>query len=412
MKLLLLFDHRFFRAQNGQIFSDKAYNCGFFQSRYLRVFDEVVILARVADTDLAEPPSEATEGSGVRVLPLPDWTGLAGYLRARPWIVRCALAETGSEPCAVLMIAPGGIGSLAYNILRRHDYTIALEVVSDPWEAFQPKAVAHPLRPILRRWLCRALRNQCAKAVAVSYVTNQVLQKRYPCLGFSTGISDVVLPRSAFACSPRNYAPSSFQKTVIYVGVMSHWFKGHDILIDSLVLLNSRGIPLNLVLVGDGGLRSEIETRIVQNGLSSTVSFKGQLAPGEAIRSELDRADLFVLPSRTEGMPRALLEAMARALPCVASSVGGVPEVLDSECLVPPGDARALSAKLQSVLSDPQEMSRMSARNLQKALDYEDSKLSSKRQDFYRQVRMIAESHRPSSQSLGVSQPDFVPSSN
>jgi len=90
-----------------------------------------------------------------------------------------------------------------------------------------------------------------------------------------------------------------------------------------------------------------------------------------------------------------------------------VPEVLDSEFLVPPGDAQALAMKLQSVLSDPTRLSEMSAQNLQKALNYEDSKLSSKRQEFYRQVRMIAEGHRPSRQSpLLFSHSDFAASSN
>lgn len=391
MKLLLLFDHRFFRAQNGQIFSDKAYSYGFFQSRYLQIFDKVAILARVAEMELAQPPGEATEGAGVKVLALPDWAGPMGYLRERRLIIQRALAEARGEPSAVLMIGPGGIGSLAYNSLRRDGHPIALEIVSDPWEAFQPKAVSHPLRPILRLWLARTLRSQCADAAAVSYVTDEVLQKRYPCFGFSTGISDVVLPHSVFATAPRRYSASSTPKTILYVGVMSHWFKGHDILIDSLSHLASVGSTLNLVLVGDGALRGQIESRVIRKGLSSMVRVTGQLPAGEAIRSELDRADLFVLPSRSEGMPRALLEAMARALPCVASRVGGVPEVLDSDFLVAPGDAQALAMKLQSVLSDPAKLSKMSARNLRKALDYEDSKLSSKRREFYRQVRMIAE---------------------
>ena len=234
MKLLVLFDHRFFRAHDGQIFSDKAYRYGFFQSRYLQVFDKVVILARVADVDMPQPTSEVTEGAGVKVLALPDWTGLIGFFRNRRLVIQRALAEARGEPSAVLMIGPGGIGSLAYDSLRRDGHPIALEIISDPWEAFQPKAVSHPLRPILRRWLTRTLRIQCADATAVSYVTKEVLQKRYPCLGFSTGISDVVLPHSAFATAPRRYSASFIPKTILYVGVMSQWFKGHDILIDSL----------------------------------------------------------------------------------------------------------------------------------------------------------------------------------
>jgi hypothetical protein len=89
-----------------------------------------------------------------------------------------------------------------------------------------------------------------------------------------------------------------------------------------------------------------------------------------------------------------------------------VPEVLESEFLVPPGDAHALAMKLQSVLSDPARLSEMSARNLQKALNYEDSKLSPQRQDFYRQVRMSAERHHPPRQSPPLVTPADVSASS
>src|ERR1035438_3691529 len=98
MKLLLLFDHRFFRAQDGQIFSDKAYSHRFFQSRYLRVFDEVSILARVADVELAEPHGEATEGVGVKVLVLPNWVGPLGRVKRASG--RTTVILTGISPAA------------------------------------------------------------------------------------------------------------------------------------------------------------------------------------------------------------------------------------------------------------------------------------------------------------------------
>jgi glycosyltransferase involved in cell wall biosynthesis len=409
MKLLLLFDHRFLRAKNGAIFSDKSYDYNFFKSRYLNIFDHVAVLARVADVSLAESPAEATEGEGVTVIALPDWVGATGYLSNRQAVVNTALREA-SRPSAVIMIAPGGIGSLVYSRLHRQGYPVALEVVGDPWDAFQPGAVKHPLRPFLRRWLTTNLRRQCSKACAVSYVTNEFLQRRYPTEGFSVGVSDVVLPEACFLSQPRTFSPSA-QRVVISVAVMNG-YKGHDVMVDAVRMCKQMDCDFKLVMVGDGPLRGDIQRRAEEQGVLDRIKFAGQVPAGSAVRSELDCADLFVMPSLQEGMPRALLEAMARALPCVASNVGGVPEVLDSECLVPPGDARALAVKLRSVLSDPQEMSRMSARNLQKALDYEDSKLSSKRQDFYRQVRRIAESHRPSRQSVRVSRSDFFTSSN
>jgi len=405
MKLLLLFDHRFFRAQNGQIFSDKAYSRRFFQSRYLQVFDEVSILARVADVKLAEPQGEATEGAGVKVLALPNWVGPLGYLRNRRTVVETALREA-AKPSAVIMIAPGGIGSLPYERLLRQGYPVALEVVGDPWDAFQPGANRHPLRPILRRWLASALRRQCSQASVVSYVTKEFLQRRYPCPGFSVGVSDVVLPKECFVRQPRIFSAST-PRTVISVAVING-SKGHDVMIDAARMCKDINLHFRLVLVGDGGLRRELERRAERQGVLNRIRFAGQVPAGSAIRSELDGADLFILPSLLEGMPRALLEAMARALPCVASRVGGVPEVLDAEFLVPPGDPQALAMKLQSVLSDPARLSEMSAQNLQKALNYEDSKLSPKRQDFYRHVRTSAERHHPPRQSPRlVSHADF-----
>ena len=121
-------------------------------------------------------------------------------------------------------------------------------------------------------------------------------------------------------------------------------------------------------------------------GLGPRVRFLGQLPAGDAVRAELDRADLFVLPSRTEGLPRAMVEAMARALPCIGSTAGGIPELLPAEDLLPPGDAAAQARKIREVVSDPGRMARMSARNLEKAEEYRDDALRERRVAFYQNI--------------------------
>ena len=245
----------------------------------------------------------------------------------------------------------------------------------------------------------------------MSYVTKEFLQRRYPSEGFSVGVSDVVLPEACFVSQPRAFTPSA-SRIVISVAVMNG-YKGHDVMVDAVRMCKEMNCHFKLVMVGDGPLRCELQHRAEKQEVLDRIQFTGQLPAGSAIRSELDCADLFILPSLQEGMPRALLEAMARALPCVASRVGGVPEALDSEFLVSPGDAQALAMKLKSVLSDSAKLSEMSARNLKEALDYEDSRLSSKRQEFYRQVRMIAERRHASRQStLKVPQSQLAVSGN
>ena len=103
--------------------------------------------------------------------------------------------------------------------------------------------------------------------------------------------------------------------------------------------------------------------------------------------AQLDLADLFVLPSYQEGLPRAMVEAMARSLPCIGSTVGGIPELLQPEDMVPPGDAVALANKIREVVTDRDRMARMSARNLEKAKDYRNEVLQERRNEFYRYVR-------------------------
>jgi glycosyltransferase involved in cell wall biosynthesis len=122
-------------------------------------------------------------------------------------------------------------------------------------------------------------------------------------------------------------------------------------------------------------------------GAGDRIQFRGQLTAGAAVRAELDCADVFVLPSFQEGLPRAMVEAMARALPCIGSTVGGIPELLSADALVPPGDSVALAAVIRAVVSDPQRLRRMSCENLETARQYRQEILREKRIAFYQYVR-------------------------
>src|SRR6185369_6068290 len=107
------------------------------------------------------------------------------------------------------------------------------------------------------------------------------------------------------------------------------------------------------------------------------------------VRAQLDAADLFVLPSRSEGLPRAMIEAMARALPCIGSTAGGIPELLPPEDLVPASNVAALASKIQEVLSSPARLSAMSSRNLAAALEYRDEVLDARRRAFFEHIRDV-----------------------
>lgn len=386
MTLLLVFDHRFLRRADGTVFSSKNYGYSFFAKRYLRVFDAVTILARVAETTSDAHAGEPTEGAGVTVASLGDWQGPLGFLRARRRIRR-ALRRHLSAAEAVMLIAPGVLASLAYRRLVRSGKPYGVEVVGDPYDAMSRRSMKHPLRPLLRWSATRELRRVCANAAAASYVTRHALQRRYPCPAYSAGVSDVELPTTAFVAAPPPRLARDGRRTVITVGTMAQLYKAQDVLIDAAAACVDTGVDLRLVLVGDGRHRPELEARAAALRLRERVEFVGALPAGAQVRNVLDDADLFVLPSHQEGLPRAMVEAMARGVPCIGSTVGGIPELLPEEDLVPPGDAAVLASRIRDVLADPARLVRMSARNLEVARRFREELLHERRIEFYEHLR-------------------------
>lgn len=129
--------------------------------------------------------------------------------------------------------------------------------------------------------------------------------------------------------------------------------KGHPLLIDAARhLVRDAGPRPQILLVGDGPLKASLLEQADRLGLSADVRLAGELGD---VREALSAIDVFVLPSREEGMSNALLEAMAAARPIVATDVGGTREVLgdDTGLLVPDGDDAGLATAVRGLLADP-----------------------------------------------------------
>ena len=244
------------------------------------------------------------------------------------------------------------------------------------------------MRAFFRWWYTHQQWQQCRNAVACQYVS-LYLAKNYPCKTQIRSIcTDAELSDEAF----RSINPNGGRRTpsrLVTVGSLEQMYKGTDVLIDAVAECVRTGLDLSLTVVGEGKHRREFERLAKSRGLNGRASFTGSVAAGEAVRAYLDHADLFVLPSRTEGMPRALLEALARGLPCVASRVGGVPELLPEEDMVPPGDAAVLARKLREVLTDPERLTRMAERNIVEAGKYRESVIGPQRERFYRALKCV-----------------------
>ena len=141
---------------------------------------------------------------------------------------------------------------------------------------------------------------------------------------------------------------------VLYVGYLRQG-KGLDDLVEALAILRREGRPVVLELVGTGELQEPLEQQIKRLDLGDAVRFLGYKKLGPELNAIYDQADIFTLPSLSEGSPRVITEAMGHSLPVVATPVGNIAESLDSGgrgILVPMQDPPALAAGIARVIDD------------------------------------------------------------
>lgn len=375
-----------------------------FWERYLEVFDTVRIVARGYRVEQAPEGWLPVTGRNVVFHCVPDFHGPWQCFKRYP-AVRAAIRAAAPARGAVILRVGSHVANILERTLHEKNYPYALEVVGDPYEVFAPGVVHHPLRFFFRWHFARHLRRQCLRATGVAYVTKRALQERYPAQFMSMSISDVDLPDEAVSgrvfstyYSSIELEPGHMSNVVrkpkekgpyhlVTVGSLEQLYKGVDVLIEAVERCVRAGLDLTVVVVGGGKYRAALMAQAERAGISSRIQFEGQITSGEPVRRILDTADLFVLPSRTEGLPRVLIEAMARGLPCIGSAVGGIPELLDASELVPAGDPSKLAAKIQEVLLDPVRLEAMSLRNLVGAREFCVSVLAERRRRFYQHVR-------------------------
>lgn len=129
--------------------------------------------------------------------------------------------------------------------------------------------------------------------------------------------------------------------------------KGLSYLVRAVKILLDQGMKSRLLIVGDGDMRGELQAEVAALGISESVVFLGHREDTEEL---LQALDIFVLPSLSEGIPMALLEAMAASRPVVASRVGGIPEMIENGVegyLVEPTDVNSLVENCRRLIEFP-----------------------------------------------------------
>ncbi|MBP5273637.1 MAG: glycosyltransferase family 4 protein [Abditibacteriota bacterium] len=268
----------------------------------------------------------------------------------------------------------------------RRGIPVLAECMGDAWDASWNHSAAGKLAALYYYF---SMKRRVAKAPFALYVTDSFLQSRYPCPGITAAISNVALDgfcdgsalenrlRRINACDPK-------QPVLITVAAADNRSKGFDTVIRTLPLLKKDGINAKYVVAGPGDT-SYLADLARRAGVSDRVEFTGELDPAQ-VKERLNGADLYIQPSRQEGLPRAVIEAMACGCPCIGTRIGGIPELVQKEYLIRPGSPAELCQKIK-LLSRKENMASAAEENLARSRDFDQKILDNKRHVFFESIK-------------------------
>jgi glycosyltransferase involved in cell wall biosynthesis len=195
-------------------------------------------------------------------------------------------------------------------------------------------------------------------ASGVVYVTPLYLQSKYPAstsattVARSSAILDSELRSSILRQKQSEVRKPMPLRKIIAVGSQENNHKGFDLLLDATANLASKGVDLEVTIVGDGKLHSSLVGMALDLRLEN-VRFIRAIHGVGGVSLECANHDLLIIPSRTEGMPKVMLEAMWAGVLVLGARVGGIQDVLSPESLFEPKSSESIVLSIERFLNDP-----------------------------------------------------------
>lgn len=326
--------------------------------RYLNVFDEISVSTRVSVG--SSEGMDSSEQEGVTFNPIDSYLNPGNFILNFPRVIKQIDAALENVDCAIIRL-PSVIGWIASALAKKKGIPAVVELVGCPWDAYWNHGRAGKLMAPIGYLATRAV---ISRSTYVIYVTQEFLQKRYPTSGRSVGISNVnvtlsdedLINRIAKIAQTtrerRDLERSRVTKNAILLGSIGKVdlkYKGHASVIRAISRLRETDENIHYEIVGAGDSRP-LQNMVDELGLSGRVRFLGSKSRDQ-VDEWLETIDIYIQPSLTEGLPRSVVEAMAKAAPVILSNVGGHSELVQSEFLFPANDDGAISETLKNIRS-------------------------------------------------------------
>lgn len=288
----------------------------------------------------------------------------------------------------IIVRLPSTIGLMTYLAAKMRKIPVAIEVVGNAYEAgmFHSSLVGKITSPF-ENWLMKICVSNAENTI---YITENYLQKIYPTKGkYFVCINANITPAPAEIIEKRIEKIKSGEANIKLglIGSLNVNYKGHATAIKSLFYLinNMKGYNFTLEFLG-GGIPSKWIKLADELGIKDNVKFIGPLQSGNQVLEWIDKIDILIQPSLVEAQGRSIIEGLSRGCPVVASTVGGIPEVLDSKFLSDPHDPNSFSRCIEGMLTDREYMSEIAQENWKSSQKYDKELVEKIRDDVFNRI--------------------------
>ncbi|HHX24275.1 MAG TPA: glycosyltransferase family 4 protein [Thermoanaerobacterales bacterium] len=351
-------------------------------SRYYAIADKITFLVRtrIIDPNITKAPKANMEK--LRIVSSPNLNSISGLFTGRSKAKKIIRDELLNCDFLIARL-PSQIGTLAIEMTKKYNKPYLIELVGCPWDAYWNHSWKGKL---FAPFMWYVTKKMVKNAPYVLYVTNDFLQRRYPSTGRTINCSDVALPtldESVLDARLQKIKQMTKNKPVVIgtTAAVDVRYKGQEYVIQAIAELNKQGYNFEYRLVG-GGDKTYLQSIAENYGVADKVIFEGSI-PHEKVFDYLDSIDIYVQPSKTEGLPRALIEAMSRGCPCIGSKAGGIPELLDTPFIFNSGNVQELANILASF--DTEKMIKQAKRNFEFSKEYAKEVIETRRNEFFKQ---------------------------
>lgn len=393
MKALFCYDGPLYKDENGNYY-DSILNDQMFE-RYFKVANELELVIRVReiDHDQAVRKMNRLENPMIHVTECPNLSSLRGLL-SNVHKAKRLIKQRVEQADLIFIRLPSVIGNYSVDICKKLGKKYLTEVVGCPWDSYWNYSLKGKLvAPVATQMM----RSRIKKAPYALYVTNSFLQNRYPSKGKTINCSNVELqPITDEVLNDRILKIDRYldrQKLIIGTAAgLDVLYKGQQYVIRALGELKKRGITnFEYQLIG-GGAGDYLKQVAEECNVVDQVCILGQM-PHEKVFDWMDTIDIYAQPSRQEGLPRSMIEAMSRGLPCIGARTAGIPELIRDEYIF--SNSRSEIDEIAEILlrlqNNKELLRHIATENFHEAKKYQRNILVERRTNFFKDYAGVIE---------------------